>query len=428
MIYTFVKLSTGFLEAVALYMIIDSVCKTKETVPKYIYYMLCILLAVIFNISYYMFFGSMENTLIMYVSTILFAMMFSGDLKTKILLTLIGLTFNACSEMSVLYCFGRIFKLTSLELMNDRTLWIAGALLSKFLFLVFANFVRIKYKNQKLLLRTSFWFLLVVVFAPSLTTAFIIFRLMYNVSDPFIYNIALISCIGLVASSFASMYLYEHVAVQSEILNRQRQYEEQIKSQTKHLDEIVAMQNTLRSFRHDIKNHLAAIKGYFANNDCDGGIEYISKISSDITFSQSIDTGNSALDAIIGSKKTLAQKHGITFISTVQIPKQMMIDATDICIIFGNSLDNAIEACDKITSEDKYIKLSVIYDASSVICKISNSISKGKKISLKTTKTDKDNHGFGIDNIKKSLSKYNHVIRTSQSDDEFTLSFIIFNC
>jgi len=293
--------------------------------------------------------------------------------------------------------------------------------------LLVTYFVRLRYKNQKLFVQTSYWLLLVVVFAPAITTSFVLFRLMYNITEPFIFNIALFTCIGLIASAFASMYLYEHISKQSEYENREQLYKEQIKSQTKHLDDILVMQNQIKGFRHDIKNHWVALRGYFQRNDYEGGIQYIDEISEKMTSGETIDTGNVALDAIISTKKALAEERNITFISTVQIPEKLPIDAPDICIIFGNSLDNAIEACERIKNDKKHIKLSVIFEEDAILCKVSNTISKGKKLSMKTTKTDKENHGFGLENIKQALSKYNHVLKIDQTDDEFILSFIIFN-
>ena len=209
-------------------------------------------------------------------------------------------------------------------------------------------------------------------------------------------------------------------------MNREQQYMQQIKSQTKHLDEILVMQRKLKGFRHDIKNHWVALKGYFLNKDYDGGIKYIDEVSGAMTESESVDTGNIALDAIISTKKALAEEKNIEFTTRVQVPERMFVDAVDICVIFGNALDNAIEACEKTGNEEKKICLSVIYEDESVICKITNSVSGRKMISLKTTKSDKENHGFGFENIKKSLEKYNYVMKTEQENNKFILSFVIF--
>lgn len=422
-----VELLIGFIESACFYIIIDTFMHKRENFHKYFYFLGFLMLGIVIDMSFYFYFGTLQNTLIMYFVAFLFSLLFKGSIKNKVLIPIIGITINGCCELVVLYLLGLIFNVSTPMLVNDKLLWIVGALSSKFIFLIITNFIRLRFKKQKLFLKTSYWVLLVVVFAPAITTAFVLFRLMYNINDSFIFNVALFTCIGLIASAFASMYLYEHISKQSEYENREQLYKEQIKSQTKHLDDILVMQNQIKGFRHDIKNHWIALRGYFQRNDYEGGIQYIDEMSDKLIDSETIDTGNVALDAIISTKKVLAEEKNITFTSTVQIPEKLPIDATDICIIFGNSLDNAIEACEKIKTEDKYIKLSVIFEEDAILCKVSNTISKGKKLSMKTTKADSENHGFGLENIKQALSKYNHVLKIDQTDDEFILSFIIFN-
>ena len=422
-----VEILTGFFEATFFYMILDAFLPKKEDISKWYYIIGLLLFGIIVDISFYFYFGTLQNTLIMYFCAFLFSLLFNGGLKNKILVPIIGITLNGCCEILVLYSLGLIFGTTTTELISNKLLWIVGALSSKFIFLLVTYFIRVRYKQNKLFSKTSYWGFLVVVFAPAISTAFVLFRLMYDVSDSFVFNVALFTCIGLIASAFASMYLYEHISKQSELLNREEQYKQQIRSQTKHLDDILVMQNQIKGFRHDIKNHWVVLRGYFQRNDYEGGIQYIDEISDKLISGETIDTGNVALDAIISTKKALAEEKNIEFESTVQIPEKMPIDATDICIIFGNSLDNAIEACEKIKDDRKHIKLSVIFEEDAILCKVSNSISKGKKLSMKTTKTDKENHGFGLENIKQALSKYNHVLKIDQTDDEFILSFIIFN-
>ena len=304
----------------------------------------------------------MVNSLYMYLLMLLFSVLFKAGWKKRLLLCLIGLVLNASAETCALYLMAFLFNTTSYNVINDQTLWTGGAIITIIFALLFANMIRVKYKNKKLFLKTSFWVLLVIVFASSLITNFVIFKLMYVIAEPFLRNLALGCCVAIVASAFISLYLYEHISKQSELLNREQQYKQQIRSQTKHLDDILVMQNQIKGFRHDIKNHWVALRGYFQRNDYEGGIQYIDEMNDKLIDSETIDTGNVALDAIISTKKALAEEKNITFISTVQIPEKLPIDATDICIIFGNSLDNAIEACEKIKTEDKYIKLSVIKD------------------------------------------------------------------
>ena len=104
----------------------------------------------------------------------------------------------------------------------------------------------------------------------------------------------------------------------------------------------------------------------------------------------------------------------------------MNVDPIDICIIFGNALDNSIEACERINCKDRKISLTVICQDETVFCRIINTATKPKKLSLKTSKTDKKNHGFGLENIKTALAKYNSEPTILHTENEFTLKFVIF--
>jgi len=207
---------------------------------------------------------------------------------------------------------------------------------------------------------------------------------------------------------------------------QKQQYEQQINSQSKHMDEILVMQKQIKKFRHDSSHHFTALKGFFANNQNQDGLSYIEKINSDLENTEIVDTGNTAFDAIISTKKALAESKNIEFTIQIQIPEKLKVDAVDLCVIFGNSLDNAIEACEKL-EKHRMINVSAIYDDCQLICKITNTAALSTT-DLQTTKDDKENHGFGLENIKQALSKYNHVMKIDQADNEFVLSFIIFNC
>lgn len=427
MIYTIGELLVGAAEALAFYMVLSSTFAKRENIHKSLYFIAFVGLAAVIDISFYVYFGTLENFFITYLTVLLLSSMFTGNVKTKIIIPLIVLTLNAVSEMSVLFLSTFIFDATVQVVIENKVMWLFGAFLSKLLLLILANLFRLRTKNNALLVRTSYWIMFIIVFVPSLITTFLLFRLTYNIADETIRSLSIITAMGLSAGAFASIILYEHLSKQAEIENREQQYEQQIESQSKHLDEILIMQNQLKSFRHDMKNHYIALRGYFDSGDLENGKKYIDEINGEIAKNDVIDTGNIALDAIISTKRALAEEKKISFDATVQIPEQLPVEAADICIIFGNALDNAIEACDKMQSGDKSIHLSIIYEGDSTLCKISNTIAGKNKFDLKTTKKDKKNHGYGLENIKQALSKYNHLLKIDQTDKEFVLSFVIFN-
>ena len=130
-----------------------------------------------------------------------------------------------------------------------------------------------------------------------------------------------------------------------------------------------------------------------------------------------------ALDALLSTKKALAESKDILFNLKVQIPERLPIEPLDLCVIFGNALDNAIEACDKI-SEKREIDVTIAMQNDFLFCKIINTAQRGGTIS-KTSKADKNNHGFGLENIKTALAKYDSKPQIEYDDNKFTLKFVI---
>ena len=199
-----------------------------------------------------------------------------------------------------------------------------------------------------------------------------------------------------------------------------------VKAQIKHYNDITVAQAQTRKLKHDLSNHIISIKSYVEDGKKDECLKYLDSLTDYANInSDIIDTGNSVIDAIFTAKRNLARERSIDFSADIQIPENLKINSSDCCVIFGNALDNAIEACDKVQG-DKYIKVSLIYQNGSLMCKIANSMSEAKNPLLKTTKADKINHGIGLKNIRETLNKYSNMLRVEQNAGEFVLSFIIY--
>ena len=168
-------------------------------------------------------------------------------------------------------------------------------------------------------------------------------------------------------------------------------------------------------------------KVYIDNGDYIGAGNYIKKLNDIYAADKNIlETGNPALDAIINTKKAIAESKNIEFNTKIQIPTQIPIDPIGICVIFGNALDNSIEACERIKDGKRKISLTIICQNKSVFCRIINTAPKQKQISFGTSKIDTQNHGFGLSNIKTALLKYNASPSIEQTNNEFILKFVIF--
>ncbi|MEE1003578.1 MAG: ATP-binding protein [Acutalibacteraceae bacterium] len=134
------------------------------------------------------------------------------------------------------------------------------------------------------------------------------------------------------------------------------------------------------------------------------------------------DTGNGIVDAILTEKQEKATTVNtvITFNGAIAASA---ITATDLSVIFGNTLDNAIEACEKLQADIKK-EVSVVckYNSGFMFLTISNPVTENIKIhnnTIQTTKQDKSNHGFGLYSLQKIVDKYDGTLTFSCDDNVF---------
>lgn len=238
----------------------------------------------------------------------------------------------------------------------------------------------------------------------------------------------MVCAFGVLLCTFLALYLYEKQVEQSERLRMQAQYERHFKSQVKHIDEILLKQDELRRVKHDMSNQLLAIQGYLKNGDYEGSEAYIKVLLKTIEGNTlGIKTGNSALDAILSTKKALAESKGIECNMDVQISRGLFMAPVDVCIIFGNALDNAIEACERIKDGKKEIQLFLIERENKLLCHLTNTTSlDSMKGVVKTSKSDQENHGFGLSNMREALAKYDSEPIIEVKDGIFSLKFVVF--
>ena len=128
----------------------------------------------------------------------------------------------------------------------------------------------------------------------------------------------------------------------------------------KQVQEVQNIYLTMRGWRHDYHNHLQAMKAYVKMGQYDRLEEYLGLLEQDLDHvNQLIETGNVNLDAILNSKISLAQKNGIEIDYQAKCPEALAVSDIDLCALIGNLLDNAVESCEKLTTEKPFIRLYI---------------------------------------------------------------------
>ncbi|MBD5146692.1 MAG: GHKL domain-containing protein [Ruminococcus sp.] len=196
--------------------------------------------------------------------------------------------------------------------------------------------------------------------------------------------------------------------------------EKQIATQLYHYEQLEKMNAETRRFKHDYINHMKCISYMALNQEYDNILNYIGKLSAAFpTSSFLFETGNYIADAIL-TEKQVSSPDNISIQFDGVIPTD--IDNTDLCIILSNAVDNAVEAC-CLLGGDKIINVYGGFKHGYFVFKIKNpTVNTNLNGKITTTKSDKINHGFGLDNIKRALKKYDGYLSTSCEDNVFTLN------
>ncbi len=190
----------------------------------------------------------------------------------------------------------------------------------------------------------------------------------------------------------------------------------------------------VRSLYHDMKNHMICIRHLCEDRDTDKVLEYIDSMENNIVnynkLNQDFYTKNMILDSILRVKKSICIEKNIDFLVDMDFSKNSFMDMVDVCTIFSNVIDNAIEACDKIYEPDilKKIILKSKYINGFCIILIENTkineIKQIKNIFL-TNKKNSNMHGIGLSNVKRTVEKYFGEVIFSHSENIFTVKIMI---
>ena len=182
---------------------------------------------------------------------------------------------------------------------------------------------------------------------------------------------------------------------------------------------------------HDMGNHFSIIQSYLAAGKIDEAKVYLDRLGKNrAAYSVEQFTGIEAVDYILSQKAELARQKNVETSIHAEYPKDCNIDPIDLCTILTNLLDNAIEACEKL-SETSTKKLSITIRRINqfIIIQIANSCME-KPVIIKgnfvTSKMDKRYHGWGMKNIKSAAEKYHGTMEYEYSENVFTVSVMLF--
>ncbi|MDT8715358.1 GHKL domain-containing protein [Clostridium sp. 19966] len=194
------------------------------------------------------------------------------------------------------------------------------------------------------------------------------------------------------------------------------------------MEEVNSIYLTMRGWRHDYHNHMQKIKAHIAMNQIAEVKEYLNQLESDL---DSIDvkykSGNVSLDAILNSKLSVAEKLCININCKAAVPEKLSISDIDLCVIIGNLIDNAMEACENIKSgEKKFLRIYICVRKQQLYISVTNSTNELiRKLNKEYISSKRGNHGHGLKRIDNIVEKHEGFINRKNEPGVFATEIML---
>lgn len=224
-----------------------------------------------------------------------------------------------------------------------------------------------------------------------------------------------------------TIYIVIEMKKENEERIKEKQAYNRLETKNDYYEKVEESQNQIRRLYHDMNNHLYNIQ--MMNKSSEDASDYIVSLQNELNEARKTRvSGNSLFDIIVDEKMNICKSKGIEFDIDIDSKNTGFIKNMDMSSILANILDNAIEACDKMTSNKKYIKLTSMWadDMFVIICENSKE-NEVKKIGDRfiTDKLNKSEHGIGIKSVEKSVKNYDGNMMIFCDDNLFKVKIMI---
>lgn len=193
------------------------------------------------------------------------------------------------------------------------------------------------------------------------------------------------------------------------------------------VDEVHNIYLTMRGWRHDYHNHMQSVKAYLAMNNLAEARAYLDALEQDLEdINLLFNTGNINADAVLNAKISLAVKKGIKVDYKAVVPKTLAVSDIDLCVVIGNLIDNAVEACEKVAPEHQFIRLYIGILQKQLYLSVSNATCETvRKFDERYISSKHGNHGHGLKRINKIVDKYGGFINRKNEPGVFVTEIML---
>ncbi len=323
--------------------------------------------------------------------------------------------FNTIMDNAILYFPGPDWWYHGFQLCLRLAFWSVLAMLAR-------TFIHADEDNSRPLLSVRLWLLLDMLALTPATALFVLVIYPSNVylSDPILnlFRIAAMYILPVVVVSSLGLLYAVTVLSRHEALRRKETLWEMRSLYYQNLEQ---EQTQVRRLRHDMANHLQALSGLLEQPE--RAREYLDSLARrpGLTSNRKF-CENPVVNTVLASKLALMEEKAIEPDIAVALPKELPLSAPDLCALFANALDNAIEACEKLEApEDRRIWVRARADKGLLMAQVTNCTNRAAPVTLETTKNDKARHGYGLSILREIAERANGSCSIEQRPGVFEL-------
>lgn len=193
--------------------------------------------------------------------------------------------------------------------------------------------------------------------------------------------------------------------------------------------EIKENQEQNKQLVHDMKNHLIVLKVYQEENDLVAIGKYLDCITAQFRNGKvEVWTGNQVVDIVLNQKREVARQKNIRVELEVEVAESWFLSDNESCSVFGNLLDNAIEACERVEKKERWIRIIIRGRECILLAEISNSIEKRPKVMRGKFLTEKkgDLHGIGLESVRRVVDRYHGCLEYKIDENQFLVNLVMY--
>ncbi|MBQ8515574.1 MAG: sensor histidine kinase [Ruminococcus sp.] len=190
--------------------------------------------------------------------------------------------------------------------------------------------------------------------------------------------------------------------------------------------EIQNMYRQMQEWRHDYRGHIQNMKNRLESENQSELEQYLDDLTDDLTMADtSIQTGNVMADAVLNSKLSVAGQKQIRLNVKAHIPHGTPMTDVELCSVLGNLLDNAMEACEKLPVDTRFLRVYIHKFKGQFYLSVQNSAGEVRRKNGVFCSSKQGDHGFGLFRIDRIAKKYGGYVNRQYEEGVFATELMI---